>query len=288
MRCDRPKVPSLNVTALRRRPHGKFAVCLATLTENFDGDSDRDWARRCCLLILALRHAMANKHTLSQQSFVQFLRFLPVPVILQLSSAHTISFVLLPHTPHTPMLAFSLPLLSFALHSLSLVCSLHSATFRSLALSLPRWRSFHSCILHISLAFLFPLFDYCVCELLSVCVCALPLSLCWLPVLLLLLASVTKISLSSFCLPYYPMLFLFLIFYLRADMCVCVCVSVWKIESELYFCFLWLLRWVPFLSRIIRLKHCEPSLPFSLSLSASSTKANSDRILSFLCVCICK
>lgn len=171
--------------------------------------------------------AMANKHTLSQQSFVQFLRFLPVPVILQLSSAHTISFVLLPHTPHTPMLAFSLPLLSFAFCS-SLFRQFAHFTLLLSTLSLPRWRSFHSCILHISLAFLFPLFDYCVCELLSVCVCALPLSLCWLPVLLLLLASVTKISLSSFCLPYYPMLFLFLMFYLRAGMCVCVCVKDWE------------------------------------------------------------
>lgn len=170
--------------------------------------------------------AMANKHTLSQQSFVQFLRFLPVPVILQLSSAHTISFVLLPHTPHTPMLAFSLPLLSLAFRS-SLSRQFARFTLLLSTLSLPRWRSFHSCILHISSAFLFPLFDYCVCELLSVCVCALPLSLCWLPVLLLLLASVTKISLSSFCLPYYPMLFL--MFYLRAGMlCVCVSVKDWE------------------------------------------------------------
>lgn len=68
MRCDRPKVPSLNVTALRRRPHGKFAVCLATLTENFDGDSDSDWARRCCLLILALRHGDGQQtHALSAE-----------------------------------------------------------------------------------------------------------------------------------------------------------------------------------------------------------------------------
>lgn len=232
--------------------------------------------------------AMANKHTLSQQSFVQFLRFLPVPVILQLSSAHTISFVLLPHTPHTPMLAFSLPLLSLAFRS-SLSRQFARFTLLLSTLSLPRWRSFHSCILHISLAFLFPLYDHCVCELLSVCVCALPLSLCWLPVLLLLLASVTKISLSSFCLPYYPMLFLFLMFYLRAGMCVCACpCERLRVSFTFAFCGYYDARWVPFLSRIIRLKHCEPSLSFSLSLSASSTIANSDRILSFLCVCICK
>lgn len=177
----------------------------------------------------------------------------------------------------------------FSLFTLSSVCSLHSDTLRSLSFSLPRWRSFHSCILHISSAFLFPLYDHCVCELLSVCVCALPLSLCWLPVLLLFLASVTKISLSSFCLPYYPMLFLFLMFYLRAGMCVCVCsCERLRVSFTFAFCGYYEARWVPFLSRIISFKYCEPSLPFSLSLSASSTKANSDRILSFLYVCICK
>lgn len=288
MRCDRPKVPSLNVTALRRRPHGKFAVCLATLTENFDGDSDSDWARRCCLLILALRHGDGQQtHALS----AEFRSVFAISSCSCYSSTELCTHHLVcptaPHTTHTDVgLQFASSFFRFSLFTLSSVCSLHSTTLHSL--SLPRWRSFHSCILHISLAFLFPLFDYCVCELLSVCVCALPLSLCWLPVLLLLLASVTKISLSSFCLPYYPMLFLFLMFYLRAGMlCVCQCERL-RVSFTFAFRGYYDARWVPFLSRIIRLKHCEPSLPFSLSLSASSTKANSDRILSFLCVCICK
>lgn len=175
----------------------------------------------------------------------------------------------------------------FALHSL--VSLLASLCYFPLSLSLPRWRSFHSCILHISSAFLFPLYDHCVCELLSVCVCALPLSLCWLPVLLLLLASVTKISLSSFCLPSItPFSFSFSCFiYAQACVYVCPCERL-RVSFTFDFRGYYDILWVPFLSRIIRLKHCEPSLPFSLSLSASSTKANSDRILSFLCVCICK
>lgn len=150
-----------------------------------------------------------------------------------------------PTAPHTDVgLQFAS---SFFRSSLSLSLSRHFARstlslsiLHSLALSLPRWRSFHSCILHISSAFLFPLFDHCVCVLLSVCVCALPLPLCWLPVLLLLLVSVTKISLSSFWLPYYPMLFFSFSCFIYAQPCVCVCVKDWK--SELYFCFSWLLR----------------------------------------------
>lgn len=129
------------------------------------GVGDGNWA---CAAIF--RFLLSQTHTLTIVSFSFFCRFLPVPVIL-LSSLHTISFVLLPHTPHTPMLAFSharsLPLLLFLIHyslatllaPLSTLCSvLYSA---SLAF-------FHSCILLISLAFLFPLFGNCMCVLLSI------------------------------------------------------------------------------------------------------------------------
>lgn len=228
MRCDRPKVPSLNVTALRRRPHGKFAVCLATLTENFDGDSDSDWARRCCLLILALRHAMANKHTLSQQSFVQFLRFLPVPVILQLSSAHTISFVLLPHTPHTPMLAFSLPLLSFAFRS-SLSRQFARFTLLLSALSL--------CLvgvlfIHVFSTYLRHSYSHCsttVCVSFYPCACALCPCLCvdspcccycWRPWL--------KSRSPAFAYHITPCSFSFSCFIYAQACCVCVSVKDWE------------------------------------------------------------
>lgn len=183
--------------------------------------------------------AMTNKHTLSQQSFVQFLRFLPVPVILHLSSAHTISFVLLPHTPHTPMLAFSLPLLSLAFRS-SLSRQFARFTLLLSALSL--------CLvgvlfIHVFSTYLWHSYSHCtttVCVSFYPCACALCPCLCvdspcccycWRPWL--------KSRSPAFAYHITPCSFSFSCFiYAQA----CVCVSVWKVESELYFCFLWLLR----------------------------------------------
>lgn len=239
MRCDRPKVPSLNVAALRRRPHGKFAVCLTTLTENCDGDSD--WARRCCLLILTLRHALANKHTLSRQSFVQFFDFF-LFLLFFFWALHTPSRLSYcpTHRCWPSVCLFFLSLFTLALSLATLLAPLCHSPFSTLSLYL--------CLvgvlfIHVFSTYLRHSYSHCsttVYVSFYPCACALCPCLCvdspcccccWCPWL--------KSRSPVFGYHITPCSFS-LSHVLSTRSHVCVCVKDWK--SELYFCFSWLLR----------------------------------------------